>query len=148
MKYDVGIIGAGPAGLSAAIYAARGGLSTIVFEKGLIGGQIVLSADVENYPGYEKTLSGFDIIDKFKKQAERFKAEISEEEIAKAVSRWTGIPVQKMLQNEKEKLLEMEKVIGKRLINQKRAIKAVANSNIDDSELTTNRNSRLCPILS
>ena len=81
MKYDVGIIGAGPAGLSAAIYAARGGLSTIVFEKGLIGGQIVLSADVENYPGYEKTLSGFDIIDKFKKQAERFKAEIREEEI-------------------------------------------------------------------
>ena len=81
MNYDVAIIGAGPGGLSAAIYAARGGLKTVVFEKALIGGQIVLSADVENYPGYEETLSGFDIIDKFKKQAERFEAEIREEEI-------------------------------------------------------------------
>jgi thioredoxin reductase (NADPH) len=81
MNYDVAIIGAGPGGLSAAIYAARGGLKTVVFEKALIGGQIVLSADVENYPGFETTLSGFDIIDKFKKQAERFEAEIREEEI-------------------------------------------------------------------
>ena len=81
MNYDVAIIGAGPGGLSAAIYAARGGLKTVVFEKALIGGQIVLSAVVEHYPGSEETLSGFDIIDKIKKQAERFEAEIREEEI-------------------------------------------------------------------
>jgi len=56
------------------------------------------------------------------------KREIDEEEIAKVVSRWTGIPVQRMLQNEKEKLLEMEKVIQKRLVNQKRAVAAVANA--------------------
>jgi len=50
MDYDVAIIGGGPAGLSAAIYAARGGLKTVVFEKGLIGGQIVLTADLEKLP--------------------------------------------------------------------------------------------------
>jgi len=49
MNYDVAIIGAGPAGISAAIYAARGGLKTVVFEKGLVGGQIVLTTEVENY---------------------------------------------------------------------------------------------------
>ncbi|MBC8385422.1 MAG: thioredoxin-disulfide reductase [Candidatus Cloacimonetes bacterium] len=81
MKYDVAIIGGGPAGLSAAIYAARGGLSTIVFEKGLIGGQIVLSADIENYPGFEDNMSGFDLMDKMKKQADKFEAEFKDEEV-------------------------------------------------------------------
>ncbi len=65
---------------------------------------------------------------RLQKTSSMLKREISEEEIAKAVSRWTGIPVQKMLQNEQGKLLAMEKVIGKRLINQKRAIKAVADA--------------------
>ena len=81
MPYDIAIIGAGPAGLSAAIYAARGGLHTVVFERGLVGGQIVLTADVENYPGFEENLSGFDIIDKMKKQADKFKAEFKDEEV-------------------------------------------------------------------
>jgi len=54
--------------------------------------------------------------------------EIGDEEIAKVVSRWTGIPVQKMLQNEKEKLLNMENVISGRIVNQKRAINAVSNA--------------------
>jgi len=54
--------------------------------------------------------------------------EIGEEEIAKVVSRWTGIPVQKMLQNEKEKLLNMEDVISGRIVNQKRAIRAVSDA--------------------
>ena len=56
------------------------------------------------------------------------KREITEEEIAKVVSRWTGIPVQKMLKSEKDKLLYMEKEISKRIVNQKRAIKTVANA--------------------
>ena len=56
------------------------------------------------------------------------KREVGEEDIAKVVSRWTGIPVQKMLQDEKEKLLNMEKVIAHRLVDQKKAIKAVANA--------------------
>jgi ATP-dependent Clp protease ATP-binding subunit ClpB len=54
--------------------------------------------------------------------------EIGDEEIAKVVSRWTGIPVQKMLQNEKDKLLNMEDVISGRIVNQKRAINAVSNA--------------------
>jgi thioredoxin reductase (NADPH) len=81
MKYDVAIIGAGPGGLSAAVYAARGGLKTVVFEKGVVGGQIVLTAEVENYPGFAESLSGFELIDKMKKQVEKFKAEIKEEEV-------------------------------------------------------------------
>jgi len=80
-KYDVAIIGAGPAGLSAAIYATRGGLKTIVFEKGLIGGQIVVTADVENYPGFEETLSGFEIMEKMRLQTLKFNAVIREESV-------------------------------------------------------------------
>ncbi len=80
-KYDIAIIGAGPAGLSAAVYAARGGLSTIVFEKGLIGGQIVLTTEVENYPGFENSISGFEIADKMRAQAEKFNAEIVQENV-------------------------------------------------------------------
>ena len=81
MNYDIAIIGAGPAGLSAAIYAARGGLKTVIFEKGLVGGQIVLTTEVENYPGFEEVLSGFDLMDKMQKQAERFDAEFRSETI-------------------------------------------------------------------
>ncbi len=85
MNYDIAIIGGGPAGLSAAIYAARGGLKTVVFERGLIGGQIVLTADVENYPGFEENMSGFDIADKMKKQADKFDVEFKINEIKKII---------------------------------------------------------------
>jgi thioredoxin reductase (NADPH) len=81
LNYDVAIIGGGPAGLGAAIYAARGGLKTVVFEKGLIGGQILLTADVDNYPGFDETVSGYDLVDKMRKQAEKFNAEFREEEV-------------------------------------------------------------------
>lgn len=80
-KYDVAIIGAGPAGLSAAIYAARGGLKTIVFEKGLVGGQIIVTSEVENYPGFEETMSGFELMEKMRQQALKFEAEIAEENV-------------------------------------------------------------------
>jgi thioredoxin reductase (NADPH) len=81
MKFDVAIIGGGPAGLSAAIYAARGGLKTVVFEKGLIGGQIVLTMEVENYPGFETVVSGYDLVEKMQKQAERFQTEFRIEDV-------------------------------------------------------------------
>lgn len=80
-KYDVVIIGAGPAGLAAGIYAARGGLKTVIFEKGLVGGQIVTTADVDNYPGFEETISGFDLVEKMRKQAMKFDAEFRQEEV-------------------------------------------------------------------
>ena len=79
IKYDLAIIGAGPAGLSAAIYAARGGLKTVVFEKALVGGQIVVTAEVENYPGFVETCTGFDIADKLKEHADKFGAEFKME---------------------------------------------------------------------
>lgn len=81
MEYDVAIIGGGPAGLAAAVYAARGGMKTVIFEKALVGGQITTTADVENYPGFEDNISGFDIADKMRKQAEKFGTEIKQENI-------------------------------------------------------------------
>lgn len=81
MRFDIIIIGAGPAGLSAAIYGARGGLKTAIFEKGMVGGQINVTDEVENYPGFEEPLSGFDLTDKMRKQAERFGAAFIDEEI-------------------------------------------------------------------
>ena len=64
MRFDVMIIGGGPAGLSAAIYAARGGLKTAVFERAFVGGQITVTEDVENYPGFEEPLTGFELAEK------------------------------------------------------------------------------------
>lgn len=81
VKTDTAIIGGGPAGLGAAIYTARGNLKTLVFEKALVGGQIVLTSEVENYPGFEESVSGFEIVDKMKKQAERFGTEFVEEQV-------------------------------------------------------------------
>ncbi len=78
-NYDVVIIGAGPAGLAAGLYASRGGLKTAIFEKALVGGQIVLTTEVENYPGINDKVSGFDIIDRMKNQAESFGVKIIEE---------------------------------------------------------------------
>lgn len=74
MEYDVIIIGGGPAGLTAAIYATRGGLKTAIVEKQSAGGQIALSSLVENYPAAEK-MSGFELAMKMMTQAESFGAE-------------------------------------------------------------------------
>lgn len=75
------IIGGGPAGLSAAIYAARGGLKTAVFERAFVGGQITVTEDVENYPGFEEPLTGFELAEKMHTQAERFGAEFFDDEV-------------------------------------------------------------------
>ncbi len=82
MKYDVIIIGAGPAGLSAAIYSARGGLKTAIFEKAIVGGQINVTDEVENYPGFEEPISGFELTAKMRAQAERFGTDFFDEEIS------------------------------------------------------------------
>ncbi len=73
MEFDVAIIGAGPAGLTAAIYSARYGLKTVVFEDPSLISQLALAPFIENFPGYEG--SGLDLITKMKEQATKFGAE-------------------------------------------------------------------------
>ena len=68
MKFDVAVIGGGPAGLSASIFTTRAGLSTICFEKLAIGGQASLSHDIGNYPGFN-SISGFELTMKMFEQA-------------------------------------------------------------------------------
>jgi len=78
--YDVAIIGGGPAGLTAAIYTARAGLSTVVFEAVAIGGQIINSVDVANYPAAPH-ISGYQFAENLKSQAEEMGAEIKYERV-------------------------------------------------------------------
>ncbi len=74
--YDVIIVGSGPAGLTAAIYTSREGLSTLVLEKSGVGGQVGLTRQMENFPGFDQGISGADLADRLRKQAERFGVEI------------------------------------------------------------------------
>src|SRR5512136_929233 len=71
-SYDVVIIGGGPAGLSAGIYAARARLSTVMIEKDIIGGNIVNAEVVENYPGFADGVGGYDLTQAMHKQATKF----------------------------------------------------------------------------
>lgn len=70
------IIGSGPAGYTAAIYAARGNLKPLLFEGMEPGGQLTTTTDIENFPGYPKGVSGVQLMDDMKKQAQRFGADI------------------------------------------------------------------------
>ena len=81
MIYDVVIIGAGPAGLTAAIYASRARLRTLLIESAAIAGQAVTASDIENYPGFPEGLKGLELIDRFKKQAEKFGAKFKTENV-------------------------------------------------------------------
>ena len=72
--YDMIIVGGGPGGYTAALYAARAGLDTVVLEKLSAGGQMALTHQIDNYPGFENGIDGFYLAEKMQKQAERFGA--------------------------------------------------------------------------
>ena len=79
--YEVVIIGGGPAGLSAGIYTARARLSSLLIEKGLIGGQVANAELVENYPGFPEGISGYDLTELMQRQATKFGLEILTAEV-------------------------------------------------------------------
>ncbi len=79
--WDLAIIGAGAAGLTCAIYAGRGRLSTIVLEKMMAGGQVVLNHVIENYPGFADGISGLELAQQMERQAIRFGAQIRTGEV-------------------------------------------------------------------
>lgn len=83
MLHDVIIIGSGPAGYTAAIYAARAELKPLMFAGLQPGGQLMLTSEVENWPGEADGVLGPDLMEKLKKQAMRFNTDIRQEEIAK-----------------------------------------------------------------
>jgi len=79
--FDLVIIGGGPAGLTAGIYGARAGLSTLILEKLSPGGQVVTTDILENYPGFVEPIGGFELVDKMVEQATKFGVEIRMAEV-------------------------------------------------------------------
>ncbi|MEK7732870.1 MAG: FAD-dependent oxidoreductase, partial [Planctomycetota bacterium] len=81
--YDVIIVGGGPAALAAAVYTCRAMLKTVILEKQFLGGQLVGTEFIENYPGFPEAISGVDLTQRMEAQAKRFGAEIRYEEVEK-----------------------------------------------------------------
>jgi thioredoxin reductase (NADPH) len=96
--YELIIIGGGPAGLTAGLYAARGGLNVILIEKIVPGGQIIITDWIENYPGFPEGLSGPDLVQRMTEQVKRFDLSIESNEV---VSVDFSEPVKKITLNDR-----------------------------------------------
>jgi thioredoxin reductase (NADPH) len=88
--HDVVIVGAGPAGLAAAIYTGRARLDTLILERAAPGGQILLTGEIENYPGFPNGISTFQLMEDFRKQTEKFGAKIVLDEVREIHKRADG----------------------------------------------------------
>ena len=100
--YDMIVIGGGPAGYTAALYAARAGLDTVVLEKLSAGGQMALTSQIDNYPGFEEGIDGFELGEKMQAGAERFGvetelAEVQEVDLAGKGTEHLGKGIKKLV---------------------------------------------------